>query len=91
VASGVLQLDPFSAADAREARRLIHRHADLGISLADASIAVIAGRHKTQAALTLDERRVGLGGGAVVVAGIVDVFKLTAAGEMARLERLRPM
>jgi predicted nucleic acid-binding protein len=56
VERGAYQLEPFSAADVRAAVAVIQRHADLGISLADASIAVLAERHKTQDVLTLDER-----------------------------------
>lgn len=56
VERGAYQLQPFSAADVREAREIIERHADLGISLADASIAVLANRHEVQQILTLDER-----------------------------------
>lgn len=52
-----LSLEPFSTADVRKAGAIIRRHADLGISLADASIAVLARRHRTQDVLTLDERR----------------------------------
>jgi hypothetical protein len=50
------QLQPFSAADVRHARTIIERHADLGISLADASIVVLAARHRVRDVLTLDER-----------------------------------
>jgi predicted nucleic acid-binding protein len=35
---------------------VIQRHRDLGISLADASIVVLADRHATRDVLTLDER-----------------------------------
>jgi predicted nucleic acid-binding protein len=56
VARGAYQLEPFSAADVDEARRIIERHADLGLSLADASIAVLAVRHGVRDVLTLDER-----------------------------------
>jgi predicted nucleic acid-binding protein len=56
VEGGAYRLEPFSAADVGQARALIERHADLGVSLADASIAVLAARHKTQDVLTLDER-----------------------------------
>lgn len=51
-----LSLEPFSTADVREAGAIIRRHAALRISLADASIAVLAHRHRTQDVLTLDER-----------------------------------
>ncbi|MDX6689854.1 MAG: uncharacterized protein QOG15_1311 [Solirubrobacteraceae bacterium] len=53
---GALQLEAFSAADVRAAVAVIERHADLAISLADASIVVLAARHKTQDVLTLDQR-----------------------------------
>ena len=56
VKRGSLRLEPFSATDVRGALAVIQRHADLGISLADASIVVLAARHKTQTVLSLDER-----------------------------------
>ncbi len=56
VECGAYDLQPFTAADIRNATAVIERHADLGISLADASIVVLAARHKTQDVLTLDER-----------------------------------
>ncbi len=56
VERGAYRLVPFSAAEVGEARAIIERHADLRVSLADASIAVLAARHKTQDVLTLDER-----------------------------------
>lgn len=56
VERGAYQLQPFSAAEVGAARATIERHPDLGISLADASIAVLAARHGTQDVLTLDER-----------------------------------
>lgn len=56
VERGAYQLQPFSSSDVREALAIIRRHADLGVSLADASIAVLAVHHKTQDLLTLDER-----------------------------------
>ena len=56
VERGALTLEPFSGVDLRAALAVIRRHADLEISLADASIVVLATRHKTQEVLTLDER-----------------------------------
>jgi predicted nucleic acid-binding protein len=56
VERGAYRLEPFSAAELGEALAVIERHAGLGVSLADASIAVLAARHKTQDVLTLDER-----------------------------------
>jgi hypothetical protein len=49
-------LESFAAEDVDAARRVIERHSDLGISLADASIVVLAGRHDVRDVLTLDER-----------------------------------
>jgi predicted nucleic acid-binding protein len=56
VERGAITLEPFSVVDLREALAIIQRHADLGISLADASIVVLANRHNIQDVLTLDER-----------------------------------
>ena len=56
VASGAYQLEPFSGPDTREALAVIRRQDGLGVSLADASIVVLAGRHRIQDVLTLDER-----------------------------------
>jgi uncharacterized protein len=56
VERGAYLLQPSSAAEVGAARVIIERHADLRVSLADASIAVLAERHKTQDVLTLDER-----------------------------------
>ena len=56
VQRGALQLETFSATDVRAAVAIIERHADLAISLADASIVVLASRHKIQDVLTLDQR-----------------------------------
>jgi len=56
VVSEAYVLVPFLASDVREASRLITQYSDLGIGLADASIAVIARRHQTDEILTLDER-----------------------------------
>jgi hypothetical protein len=56
VEGGAYQLEPFSGIDVREALAVIRRHAGLGVSVADASIVVLAGRHNLQDVLTLDER-----------------------------------
>jgi predicted nucleic acid-binding protein len=56
VVRGAYDLQPFSASDTGKAAAVIKRHADLGISLADASLVVLAARHNTQDVLTLDER-----------------------------------
>ena len=54
--SASAHLETFSATDVRAAVAIIERHADLAISLADASIVVLASRHKIQDVLTLDQR-----------------------------------
>lgn len=56
VECGAYQLQSFCGADVAAARVVIKRHADLGISLADASIVVLAERHRAREVLTLDER-----------------------------------
>lgn len=57
VERGAYTLEPMVAADVASAKAVIERYADLGISLADASIVVLARRHRVQDVLTLDERR----------------------------------
>lgn len=56
VATGRYELAPFTADDVALAASLVDRYADLGIGLADASIVVLAHRHRTKRVLTLDER-----------------------------------
>ena len=56
VARGVYQLEPFSEADIAAAMAIVERYADLGIGLADASIAVLAERYGCRDVLTLDQR-----------------------------------
>ena len=56
VGRGVYRLEAFEADDIAAAERLIGRHADLQIGLADASIVVLANRHGVRDLLTLDER-----------------------------------
>ena len=56
VERGAYNLQPFTASDIRSATAVIKRHAGLGISLADASLVVLAARHSTRDVLTLDER-----------------------------------
>lgn len=56
VARDAYLLEPMSGADVGQAQSIIQRHADLGLSLADASIAVLAKRHRTLDVLTLDQR-----------------------------------
>lgn len=56
VAAGRYLLAPFDAEDIGRAAAIIQRYADLRIGLADASIIVLAERHRTSRILTLDER-----------------------------------
>ncbi len=56
LASGAYALAPFLAGDVQEVASVIEQYSDLGIGLADASIVVIARRHRTRDVLTLDER-----------------------------------
>lgn len=56
VVGGRYQLEPFDRDDVGMASELIEHYRDLGIGLADASVAVLAARHSTDRLLTLDER-----------------------------------
>ena len=56
VVRGAYRLEPFDAADIETARSIMERYAGLRIGLADASIVVLAERHRTRNVLTLDER-----------------------------------
>jgi uncharacterized protein len=56
VMRGAYQLEPFSSEDVGHAKRIMDRYADLRIGLADASIVVLAHRHRTLDLLCTDER-----------------------------------
>jgi predicted nucleic acid-binding protein len=56
VGRGVYRLETFEADDIAAAERLIGRYRDLGIGLADASVAVLAVKYSVRELLTLDER-----------------------------------
>ncbi len=56
VEHGAYALQPMSGSDITRARAVIKAHAALGISLADASIVVLAERHSLRDVLTLDQR-----------------------------------
>ena len=56
VARDAYLLEPMSGADVAQACEIIEQYADLALSLADASIVVLARRHRTRDVLTLDER-----------------------------------
>jgi uncharacterized protein len=56
VGRGVYRLEAFGADEIAAADRVIGRHADLAVGLADASIVVLASRYGVRDLLTLDER-----------------------------------
>jgi predicted nucleic acid-binding protein len=56
VIRGAYQLEPFSGEDVGHARRIMDRYADLHVGLADASVVVLAQRHRTLDLLCTDER-----------------------------------
>lgn len=56
LSSGAYELAAFSADDLREMHGVIERYGDQQIGLADASLVVLAQRHKTRRILTLDRR-----------------------------------
>jgi uncharacterized protein len=56
VSLGAYSLTRWATDDVAEARTIVDRYEDLGVSLADASIVVLAYRHRVTDVLTLDER-----------------------------------
>lgn len=56
VARGTYLLEPFGADDVDRARRVMERYADLRIGLADASVVVLAHRHRALDLLCTDQR-----------------------------------
>lgn len=56
VERGAYLLETMTGADVASAHAIIQRYADLEISLADASIVVLAERRRVREVLTLDER-----------------------------------
>ena len=56
VSRGAYQLEAFGATDIENAIRVLEQYAGLGLGLTDASIAVLAERHRCLDILTLDER-----------------------------------
>ena len=56
VTRGAYQLESFSAEDVGHAVRIMERYADLRVGLADASVVVLATRHRTLDLLCTDER-----------------------------------
>jgi predicted nucleic acid-binding protein len=56
ITRGVYRLEPFDVDDVDRAKRVMERYADLQIGLADASVVVLAERHRTRDLLCTDER-----------------------------------
>ena len=56
VSRGAYRLEAFAASDVATARKVIEKYSDLEVGLADASIVVLAARHRTRDVLTLDKR-----------------------------------
>ena len=56
VVRGAYRLESFDADDVAAARQVIEKYADLSPGLADASIVVLAARHRVADVLTLDRR-----------------------------------
>lgn len=56
VSAGRYELAVFEREDVAEARRILERHRDLEIGLADASIVVLSRRYGTNRVFSLDER-----------------------------------
>ncbi len=56
VERGAYTLEPMAATDIARAHAIIRRFASLQVSLTDASIVVLAERHRVRDVLTLDER-----------------------------------
>lgn len=57
ITRGTYSLEPFGAEDVDRAKRVMERHSDLRIGLADASVVVLAHRHRTLELLSTDQRR----------------------------------
>lgn len=56
VVSGVYRLETMSADDIDRAKRVMERYPDLDVGLADASVVVLAHRHRTLDLLSTDQR-----------------------------------
>ena len=60
LSGGAYELAAMGAEDVAAARRVVERYRDLGIGLADASLAVLAQRYRTRTVLTLDRKHFGV-------------------------------
>ncbi len=60
ISGGAYHLAGFAADDLARARPVLQRYRDQEIGVTDASIVVLADRHRTRSVLTLDHRHFGL-------------------------------
>ena len=60
VSGGAYHLAGFGAEELVRARGVVERYRDQGVGLTDASIVVLADRHRTRSLLTLDHRHFGV-------------------------------
>lgn len=56
VARGAYRLESFDATDVQTVRQVIEKYHDLELGIADASLVVLAARHRLRDVLTLDRR-----------------------------------
>ena len=56
LAEGTFQVECLSRDELHSARAVVERHRDLRLGLADASLVVLANRHRTTRIVTFDER-----------------------------------
>lgn len=60
LSGGAYELAAMDTSDLADAARAVGRYSDLGIGLADASLAVLAQRYRTRTVLTLDRKHFGV-------------------------------
>lgn len=60
LSGGAYHLAPMGAADLARARAAVDRYRDQAIGVADASLLILADRHRTTSILTLDRRHFGV-------------------------------
>jgi hypothetical protein len=57
---GVYRLEPFDRADVQAALAVLRQYREHAVGLADASLVVLAGRHRARDVLTLDRKHFGV-------------------------------
>lgn len=60
LATGAYHLAPFAAEDVQAAGAVVARYRDRQVGVAEASLVVLAERHRTRSVLTLDHRHFGV-------------------------------